>query len=340
MRSSDFGLGAGRSNDPSQLWLEFGRDAMACRFEILMHPGEPENGPDAAVQALEQIAYLEQQLSVYLPSSELSRVNARALELPVHVSPSTMALVQLGIEIFRATDGCFDMTAASLTKAWGFFRRQGRMPTADDVAVALQRVGSDKLTLDLDLQTIQFRRDVELNPGGIGKGFAIDCAADRLLQDNVLSFAIHGGKSSIRCNGSESRRDPKGGWRIAVRHPEQSERILGTLRLRNVSLGTSGPANQFFYFQGKRYGHIIDPRTGWPSQGMLSVTVLHPSAGWADALATGLFVMGPEPAIAYCQQHPDTGMLAILPSQREGQVEVVTCNLDEEDWIPNAGVTP
>jgi thiamine biosynthesis lipoprotein len=150
----------------------------------------------------------------------------------------------------------------------------------------------------------------------------------------VEQYAFHGGKSSIRCRGNQELLDAKIGWSIAVRHPEQSERLLGSLRLFDQSLGTSGPANQFFYFKGKRFGHIIDPRTGWPAEGMLSVTVLHPQAGWADALATGLYVMGIDRAITYCENNPDTAMLAILPGERSGQVEIVACNLHPEQWMP------
>jgi thiamine biosynthesis lipoprotein len=124
------------------------------------------------------------------------------------------------------------------------------------------------------------------------------------------------------------------GWNIAVNHPEQTQHVLGTLMLRNCALGTSGPANQYFYFRGIRYGHIIDPRTGWPAQGPLSVTVLHPSAAWADALATGLYVMGIDAAIAYCEARPEVGMLALLPGKRQGDIEVVTCNLSDQQWSP------
>jgi thiamine biosynthesis lipoprotein len=113
-----------------------------------------------------------------------------------------------------------------------------------------------------------------------------------------------------------------------------TDRILGTLILRNQSLGTSGPANQFFYFRGVRYGHIIDPRTGWPVDGPLSLSVVHDSAAWADALATGLYVLGVERTIEFCKQHPEIGVLAILPGRRQGSIEVLSCNLDERSWQP------
>ena len=316
------------------IWLEIGRDAMACRFEVLLNPGKPTNGPEVALSALDTITFLEQLLSVYIPSSELSLINERAFEMPVKVSDSTFALLQLGLAIFEKTNGAFDMTAAKLSKIWGFHRRQGKMPTDLEISQSLIQVGTENIVLGILDRTVRFTKPLEVNPGGIGKGFALDCAASNLKDGGVGDFAFHGGKSSILCNGNQSTSGEVKGWRIAVRHPEQTERILGFLSLRDQALGTSGPANQFFYFKGKRFGHIIDPRTGWPADGMLSITVLHPSAGWADALATGLFVLGIDGAIQYCEENRDTAMLAILPGKRDGECEIVTCNLQPSQWVP------
>ena len=316
------------------IWLEIARDAMACRFEVLLNPGKPTNGPEIAVAALDTITFLEQLLSVYIPTSELSLLNNRAFETPVHVSESTFALLQLGLSVFEKTGGAFDMTAAKLSKTWGFYRRQGKMPSDLEIAHALLDVGSEHIVLSASDRTVRFEKPLEVNPGGIGKGFALDCAAANLKNGGVTDFAFHGGKSSILCNGNQAPEDDAKGWRIAVRHPEQSERILGSLMLYDQALGTSGPANQFFYFQGKRFGHIIDPRTGWPAEGMLSVTVLHSSAGWADALATGMYVAGIDKAIEYCEQNQDTVMLAILPGKRDGECEIVTCNMRPRQWMP------
>ena len=317
-----------------EVWLEIARDAMACRFEVLLNPGKPNNGPEVAFSALDSIASLERLLSVYIPSSELSLVNERALEAPVSVSETTFELLKLGLSIFEKTSGAFDMTATKLSKIWGFYRRQGKMPTAAEIEQALEQVGSVHIRLNPLDRTVQFSKPVEVNPGGIGKGFALDFASTHLRLGGVQDFAFHGGKSSILCSGNQTASGAEQGWRIAVRNPEQTERVLGFLTLYDQALGTSGPANQFFYFGGKRFGHIIDPRTGWPADGMLSISVLHPSAGWADAMATGLFVMGIDAAIQYCQQNPDTSMLAILPGKRDGECELVTCNMRPDQWMP------
>jgi FAD:protein FMN transferase len=320
--------------EPSSVWLEFTLQAMACQFEILLHPNRPTSGPEAALEALELIRFLEQTLSIYIPTSDLSRLNQRALETEVQVSLPTMEMLRLALDIHRETEGAFDITAARLSEVWGFASRQGRMPDEQAIHAALQQVGSQAIALHDATQEVRFSQPISVNPGGIGKGFAIDQAAEHLRNQGVEEFAIHGGKSSVRAHGRQLTSTTEPGWKIAVRHPEQSQRILGTLILRDAALGTSGPANQFFYFRGVRYGHIIDPRSGWPVSGPLSVSVIHPSAAWADALATGLYVMGLDAAIRYCESRPHVGMLALLPGQRQGAVEVVTCNLSSEMWMP------
>jgi thiamine biosynthesis lipoprotein len=317
---------------PHSIWLEFSRRAMACQFEILLHPDLPPQGPEIALQALDLVGELEQTLSIYIPTSDLSRLNARASETPVTVALPTLEMMQIAMQVHSDTAGAFDITAAALSETWGFSSRQGAMPSSDAIQAALTQVGSDAIEIDNFGASICFKKKIAVNPGGIGKGYAIDQAARMLLEKGVEDFVIHGGKSSACAQGRQLLTQAQPGWRIAVRHPEQTQRVLGSLFLRNEALGTSGPANQFFYFRGVRYGHIIDPRTGWPACGPLSVTVLHPSAAWADALATGLYVMGLDNAIAYCQSRPEVRMLAILPGKRKGDLEVVTCNLDSQHW--------
>ncbi len=316
--------------------LEIGRWLMACQFHVMLNEGLPIHGGDSALSALDRIEGLEAALSVYKPDSEFSRLNRDAERSPERVSADVASIIQLARDVFDATEGAFDMTAASLSEAWGFARRQGHHPTSQQIEEAVSKVGMQHVELDQSTQTVKFNRvGLRLNSGGIGKGFAIDRASEILEGDGVEDFLIHGGQSSVLAKGNRYDVDSCIGWRVAVSHPEQPKIQLGALRLVNKSLGTSGPANQFFYYNGIRYGHIIDPRTGWPASGMLSVTVIHPSAGWADALATGLYVMGVDRAVAYCEQHPETGMIAILPTKRQSDVEIVTCNVDETTWTAN-----
>ena len=313
--------------------FEIGRFLMACPFQVLFNAGRPMHAGDAAVSALDRIEELEKILSVYIPDSELSRLNGIAFQEATAISSDVLELLKIGLDVFKKTNGAFDITSASLSEAWGFARRQGSMPTREQITIALASVGTQHLLLDEQAKTLNYARPgLKINSGGIGKGYALDCARQILLDRGVSDFLIHGGQSSVIAIGDRHDIEAQSGWRISIKHPEQPRIRLGELVLHDVAIGTSGPANQFFYYNGVRYGHIIDPRSGWPASGMLSVTVLHPSAAYADALATGLYVLGIDDAIRYCETHQDTGMVAILPTKRSGEVEIVTCNLGKQIW--------
>jgi thiamine biosynthesis lipoprotein len=128
--------------------------------------------------------------------------------------------------------------------------------------------------------------------------------------------------------------DDTEGWTVALRHPLRHEQRLGEITLRDRALGTSGSGNQFFHFAGKRYGHVIDPRTGYPADGVLSATVLAPTAAQADALATAFFVMGPEDTLSFCQAHPELGALLVCPGEQIGSVEILAVGIDDSVWRP------
>jgi thiamine biosynthesis lipoprotein len=159
--------------------------------------------------------------------------------------------------------------------------------------------------------TISFARPgVELNLGSIGKGYALDRAAEILTEHELTEWLLQGGHSSVIARGEHNGLP---GWPVGLRNPLLPQRRLGTILLRDQALATSGTAVQHFRFEGQRYGHIIDPRTGWPVENMLSVTVLAPTAAEADALSTAFFVGGVELAERYCHNHPAVSALLIPP---------------------------
>lgn len=247
--------------------LEIGRWLMACQFDVLLNQGLPVHGPEAAIDALDVAQHMESLLSVYLPQSEFSQINRSETNVLVSVSAATLQLLQIAEEVRAETAGAFNIAAASLSDLWGFSRRQGEMPTSSQIESAVNAIASEKIVINAEQrQVARTSQDIRINSGGIGKGYALDRMAYVLKDREVTDFLVHGGHSSILAAGNRYDVDSHDGWRIAVRHPEQQQIILGELRLRDIGLGTSGPANQFFYFKGVRYGHIIDPRTGWPFQ--------------------------------------------------------------------------
>lgn len=302
---------------------------MGCEFEVLLNQHQYADGVQTALDALKLIEFLENQLSVYRVNSQISKVNQFGHLRSVAVDALTMELIQLGIDVYCWTKGAFDLTAGSLSQAWGFSRRQGAMPTDLQIRQALDQVGSEHLSFDLVEQTIALDRPgVQINTGGIGKGYALDCAARLLTQHSINDFMMHGGLSSIVARGH--RQDTyTDGWRVALKHPWREDETIQTITLRDQALGTSGSGKQFFHFGGKRYSHIIDPRSGWPADGMMSATVICPSGGVADALATGLFVLGPQAAMEFCQAHPDISAVLVFADPKSGRQRVERCNWKE-----------
>jgi thiamine biosynthesis lipoprotein len=317
--------------DEQTYLLDISRRAMACQFQFLLNAGEQHSAAETAVQALDLVEELEEQLSIFRSESQITRVNRLAAEKPQSVSPDVYQLLTLAKQIWRETNGAFDITSTPLSKVWGFHTRQSNLPLAADITSAQQTVGCQ--FLQLKNNAISFDHpQLAINLGGIGKGYALDRCHQHFAGQQIESYLLHAGHSSILAHGNRKKATTKNrGWQIALRHPLIPQRQLANFWLRDRAIGTSGDANQFFYHQGKRYGHVIDPRSGWPVQHTLSATVITHSAASADALATAFFVIGPEHATRYCQQHPDTSFIIATPSERNRIIELHIFGVKKED---------
>jgi len=323
-----------KKRQPESYLLQVERAAMACQFAIYLNAGQHTGATEAAVEALDLVEQLEEQMSVFRDSSEISQINREADEQPIHVEPRLFGLLEEAVQLYEATDGAFDITSGTLTKVWGFYRREGRIPSDEELAEAMATVGSYLLQLDDSELTISFlKENVEINLGGIGKGYALDRCVELLEQQSVHNFLIHGGQSSVVACGSQlSETGNDAGWNLGLRHPLRPEVRIAEIPLHNQALGTSGTATQSFYHQGRRYGHILDPRNGQPAEGVFSSTVLAPSAATADALATAFYVMGFEAARTYCQEHENIAAILVTPAKRSGSVAIQTVGLRDDQW--------
>ena len=327
-------LGANAATGPVA-HVHASRRAMACEFALQYHEAESYL-QDEVLAAFDLIERIEDQLTIYRDPSDVIDINQRAADSPVEVEGKLFALLQLCQQLNRETEGAFDITSGPLSQAWGFLQRAGRLPEEAEIELALAQVGSNKILLDAESQTIRFRESgVAINFNSIGKGYALDRAAaylDEAGQENKLrDYLWHGGGSSVLARG-ENRSSRKACWTIGLRHPLQPERRLAEFHLRNRGLATAGGATQFFEHEGRRFSHILDPRTGWPATGVLTATVLAPSAALADGLATAFFVLGPESTEAYCTRHPEIAAVLVCPAPERQGFTVNAFGMRAEDW--------
>jgi thiamine biosynthesis lipoprotein len=335
LTSLDIGGEAASLPAPAQSYqLRLSRRAMACTFEVILNAGQYAGGTAAGMAALDLVDRLEDQLSIYREESEVSAINRTASLLPVPVEPGLFALLELAVATHSASGGAYDVTAGRLSSVWGFTRRRGQIPAAEQLAEALECVGSQYLVLDRADSSVRFARPgLEINLGSIGKGYALDRCAESLAAHGIGDFILHGGSSSVLARGTQGPADDDAhGWWVGLRHPLYPVRRLGLLRLADRALGTSGSGTQFFLHEGRRYGHILDPRTGWPAEGVLTATALASSAAEADALATAFYVLGPQAVEAYCASHPRVAAVIVSPAARSGAVDVHAFNLGDDEW--------
>lgn len=328
---------AERGGDTSLL-TQVSRRAMATEFVVIL-PAHAADAVELAFTALEQLDAIENALTIYRPDSEISLVNRTAWQHPVRLSEETFALVQTAVQWSERTDGAFDITAGPLVDAWGFGRRRGRKPNKEEIEAALERVGYRMLELSSEQRTVRMtRQGMSVNLGAIGKGDALDRIAAKLRGQGLCDFLIHGGNSSVIAAGDQTAGSGLG-WAVGLAHPTKPKRRLAGLWLRDMALATSGSGKQFFHHRGQRYGHVIDPRTGYPAGDLLSLTVLTESAADADACATGLFVTGREGISRYAAEPWFPRTVAVRAGSRQDAVEIECTG--ENRWVedPPEGVS-
>ena len=304
------------ADEKSGYWIRVHRRAMACRFEITL-AGEDAAFVPAARTALDEIDRLEDELSVFRETSTISNVNQRAACQPVAVSPHLMGLLADCQRLHHETGGAFDITSTPLSRCWGFLRREGRVPDTDAIEAARSLVGFDAVQLDCEAGTVRLACEgAELNLGAIGKGYALDRVSSGLRASGVGHALLSAGRSSLLAIGGRGD-----GWRIDLVSPLMAGGTIAGLELRDAALGTSGAGEQFVVADGRRYGHVIDPRTGWPANGVVSASVVASDAARADALSTAFLVGGIDLARRYCADYRD--VLALITPDDGSQRPVV-----------------
>lgn len=274
----------------------FAHDAMACTWGIVIPHDDAAYARQAARAAFDEVDRLERELSRFLESSDIARINAAAAGRPVRIGPDAFECLEIAARIHRQTHGAFDVTVGSLVPPR---RAAGSAPAPGPPASLRPTVGMARLTLDRATRTVtKTADDLTLDLGAIGKGYAVDRAVEVLRDWKIDAALVHSGQSTIYALGAPLA---AAAWPIAVRDPEDHSAILGHVSLRDAALSGSGT---------RLHGpHIIDPRAGRPADAPAGAWATAPSAAVSDAVSTAFMVLAEEAAAAYCRDHADVGAL-------------------------------
>jgi FAD:protein FMN transferase len=292
------------------------RIAMACEYAIEAYGPDADALPRIVDEAFDEVDRIDRLMSHYKFDSPLSRVNRQAGQHRVEVDRELFDFLATALRYSRDSNGAFDITVGPLMKTWGFFGGEGRLPSQTEVASARRLVGAAHVTLNPASRTIAFdAAGVELDLGGIAKGYAVDRVVALLKQRQIAAALVSAGGSTIYALGAPPRRD---GWPVTIQDPLDARRAALTLELRDRAMSVAGRSEKFFETGGLTYSHIMDPRTGMPAQGVLSVVVLAGSGTEGDALDDALFVLGPAGSREYLNRLDETEALFFLPDANRG----------------------
>ena len=300
--------------------LELTEEALGSSFSLVLFGPDRPGLESAASATFAEAHRLDRLLSNYLADNEWSAMNREAASRPVRVTPELFSLLSDCLEYSRASDGAFDITVGPLMKVWGFYKGEGSLPRPEEVKDALKRVGFRHVQLEPSPRTVRFARPgMNLDPGGIGKGYAVDRMVEVLKQAGVHIALVSASGSSIYGLGAPP--DEPQGWPITIRTPRDPSAVATHVVLENMSLSTSGSYEKFFWAEGRTYSHIVDPRTGYPARGTSAVSVLAPRTLDSEAWTKPFFINGR----AWTSAHKPAGFRVFFCEDRPQ----ATCG-----WLP------
>ena len=281
---------------------------MGSRFDITVVAKDSTSANSYIDIAIDEIFRIEKLISSWDSNSQTSKINNNAGKEAVKVDTELFDLIKRSLEITKLTDGAFDISYASMDRIWRFDGSMTEMPSEADIKTSVSKVGFQNIELDDANSTVFLKlKGMKIGFGAIGKGYAADKAKALLIDKGVISGIINASGDMTtwgkQTNGEE--------WKVAITNPLNKNKAFALLPITDGAVVTSGNYEKYVNFNGKRYTHIIDPRTGYPSTGIISVTVFAPKAELADALSTSVFVMGKEVGLNRINQLPNIECIII-----------------------------
>ncbi|MDR4508327.1 MAG: FAD:protein FMN transferase [Candidatus Brocadiaceae bacterium] len=302
--------------------LKESRLIMGTFAEITIYSSEEILVGTGIDKALDEMERIDSILSNYKKESKLSKLNDEAAKTPVACEGALLDVIEQAQFYSELSNGAFDITIAPMVSLWGFFHEKGHIPPEEDrekllSAVSYKNVVIHKQGYTENSAIVSFKNErTKIDPGAIGKGYAVDRALDVVRKFDINNACINLG-GNIYVLGTPPG---KNAWKIGVQHPRNKNKILGYLELSNEATATSGDYERFFEIDGKRYSHIIDPRTGKPVEGTIAVTVIAPTGTEVDALSTGVFVLGSKEGIKLVKKIP--GVDAMIAHEKNGEIVI------------------
>lgn len=274
---------------------------MGSRFDITVVAENKMTANKHIDSAITEITRIEKLISSWDPNSQTSNINNNSGIQPVRVDIELFQLIERAIRISKLTDGAFDISYASMDRIWKFDGSMLKIPSQKEITNSVTKVGFENILLDKEKSTVFLKlKGMKIAFGAIGKGYAADKAKALLISKGV-SAGIINASGDMNTWGKQPNGDE---WKVAITNPLNKTKAYGLLPITNGAVVTSGNYEKFVTFNNKRYTHIIDPRSGMPSNGIISVTVFAPKAELADALATSVFVMGKDVGLSRINQLP------------------------------------
>ncbi|QHI36250.1 FAD:protein FMN transferase [Kordia antarctica] len=272
---------------------------MGSRFDITVIAATEKEANTYIDIAVAEITRIENLISSWDSNSQTSEINRNAGIKPVKVDKELYDLIERAIHISKLTDGAFDISYASMDRIWKFDGSVTEMPKESVIKASVAKVGYQNIVLNKENQTVFLKLEgMKIGFGAIGKGYAAD-KAKQLLQTKGVKAGIINASGDMNTWGKQTNGDD---WNVGITNPLNKNNVFALLPISGKAVVTSGNYEKFIMLNGKRYSHIIDPRTGYPSSGIVSVSVFAPSAELADALATSIFVMGKDVGLNFINQ--------------------------------------
>lgn len=284
------------------------KSLLASPFEITVVATDSVQANFYTELAISEVKRIENLISDWIPTTQISLVNQNAGIAPVKVDLEVFELVKRAKNISKLTDGAFDISYASMDKIWKFDGSMKEMPSAENIKKSVEKVGYENIILNEKDTTIFLKNQgMKLGLGGIGQGYIAD-KIKVLLQENGCASGLVNISGDINTWGKQ----PNGeNWTVGIVNPLNKNKVFATFPLYDSAVETSGSYEKYVTFNGKRYSHIIDPRTGYPASGIVSVSVFAKQTELADALATGIFVLGIEVGLELVNQLKGIGCIIV-----------------------------